>query len=84
MTNRSFFVRACWDDEAKVYYSESDIHGLHIEAATIEEFEEIMQEVAPELIINNHVTAEEMSSTPFKNLIPSILWNRPDPELACA
>lgn len=84
MANLSFFIRACWDDEAKVFYSESDIKGLHIEAATIEEFEEIMHDVAAELIISNHVTPEAISSTPFKDLIPSIFWNRPDPETVCA
>ena len=54
MQKRSFFVRARWDAEAKVFYSESDIDGLHIEADTVEEFEPIMLQLAPELIAANH------------------------------
>ena len=47
-------VRAVWDAQAEVFYSESDIEGLHIEAATLDEFEAIMLDVAPELIMVNH------------------------------
>ena len=36
----NFFVKAVWDEEAKVFYSDSDIVGLHIEAETIEGFRE--------------------------------------------
>ena len=75
---RSFFVRARWDDEAKVFYSDSDIDGFHIEAATVEEFEALMLEVAPELILSNHYNASELADTPLKDLVPAILWQRPD------
>ena len=51
----NFFVKAVWDEEAKVFYSDSDIVGLHIEAETIEEFREILVDIAPELIPANHV-----------------------------
>lgn len=51
---RSFFVRAIWDDEAKVFYSESDIDGLHIEAPTMEVFEEVVLDVAADMIAANH------------------------------
>jgi hypothetical protein len=54
---RNFSVEAIWDAEAKVYISRSDIVGLHIEAATIEEFEEVLHDVATELIVANHLTA---------------------------
>ncbi|RIJ21561.1 DUF1902 domain-containing protein [Henriciella barbarensis] len=84
MLQRSFFVRACWDEEAKVFYSESDIEGLHIETETIAEFEEIMRASAIELIIANHVSPQEMSSTPMKDLVPSIFWQPPQGELVCA
>lgn len=47
-------VKAVWDAEAEVFYSESDIEGLHIEAATLDEFEAIMLDAAPELIMVNH------------------------------
>ena len=49
----SFFVKAVWDAEAGVFYSDSNIIGLHIEAETIEEFCEIMADLAPELILAN-------------------------------
>ena len=46
----NFLVKAVWDEEARVFYSDSDIVGLHIEAETLEEFREIMVDIAPELI----------------------------------
>lgn len=58
---RTFFVKAIWDDEASVFVSESDIIGLHIETATIEDFEMVMNEVEIELIVANHFTAPEMA-----------------------
>ena len=51
---RTFSVKAIWDDEAQVFYARSDIEGLHIEAASLDEFEEIMLDAAPELILANH------------------------------
>ena len=47
------FVKALWDDEEQVYYSESNIPGLFIEATSLGDFEEILFDVAPELIIEN-------------------------------
>lgn len=77
---RTFKVTAVWDVDAKVFYSQSDIEGLHIEAADLDEFEEIMMDVAPELIIANHRTAPEIAEHSFKDLIPAILWQRPETE----
>ena len=74
---KAFFVRAIWDEEAKVFYSESDISGLHIEVDTIEEFEEVMHDLAVDMITANHISAREMASRPFRDLIPAILWQRP-------
>lgn len=54
---RVFTVEAIWDEEAKVFYSESDISGLHIETRTLEEFEEVMNDVTAELIVANHMRA---------------------------
>ena len=51
---RTSSVKAIWDDEAQVFYAQSDIEGLHIEAASLDEFEEIMLDAAPELIMANH------------------------------
>ncbi len=74
---RTFHIRAVWDGEAKVFISESDIEGLHIEAATLGAFEDIMNEVAVEIIMANHVTAAELASTPLRDLVPAIVWERP-------
>ena len=70
---KTFEITACWDDEAKVFYSKSDIIGLHIETKTIEEFEEVMRDVAVDLIFANHVTKSELESMPVKQLVPAIL-----------
>ncbi|MCI5073489.1 DUF1902 domain-containing protein [Oricola sp.] len=74
---RTFSVTARWDEEAKVFYSESDIVGLHIEAKTIAEFEEIMRDTAAELVIANHMTVPELASLPIKDLVPTIVWQPP-------
>lgn len=79
---RSFFVKAVWDDEAQVYLSESDIIGLHIEAETVDEFEAIMRDVATDLVIANHISNDQLDSVPLRDLIPTIVWERPNPELA--
>lgn len=84
MNKRTFFVRACWDDEAKVFYAESDIEGLHIEAATLDEFEDVMMDVAVDLVVANHVSAEDLAERPLKELVPAILWQRPERDPACA
>ncbi len=74
---RTFFIKAVWDAEAGVFYSESDIEGLHIEARTIDEFEDVMRENAVEMIVSNHISKDELASKPLKELIPGILWQRP-------
>ena len=83
MPRRAFYVRAHWDDEAEVFYSESDIEGLHIEAATIEEFVEVMNAIAGDLIVANHIPPEEFGERPFKDLLPNIFWETP-PKAAIA
>ena len=59
---RSFSVKAVWDSEAGVYVSKSDIIGLHIEAATVEEFEAIMRDVATDLVIANYISSDQLKS----------------------
>lgn len=81
---RTFTVKALWDEEAKVFISESDIIGLHIEADTIEKFEEIMQDMAVEFIIQNHLSAPEIASKSIRDLVPAILWQRPEANVAFA
>jgi len=70
---RTFSVKAIWDDEAQVFYAQSDIEGLRIEAASLDEFEEIMLDAAPELIMANHRSAFEIAEHALKDLIPAIL-----------
>ena len=41
MTKLTFTVKAVWDEDLKIFFSESDIIGLHIEAKTLEEFKKI-------------------------------------------
>ena len=81
---QTFRVKAVWDAEAEVFYSESDIEGLHIEAATLDEFEAIMLDVAPELIMVNHRSTSELVEHSLKELIPAIVWQRPNTEKAVA
>ena len=71
---RKYLVTALWDPDAHiVFYSESDIEGLHIEADTMEEFEAVMVELAPDLIIANHLSPDELVEVPLRELIPSIV-----------
>ena len=76
---RTFTISAHWDADVKRWYSESDIVGLHIEAATLEEFESVMRELAVEMIFANHFDAASLSDKPIGELVPAILWKRPEP-----
>jgi hypothetical protein len=58
---RTFYVKALWDDEAEVWYSETDTEGLFIEAVTLGEFEDIMPELARDMIFSNHNTGPEFA-----------------------
>ena len=77
MAKRMYSITAHWDDEANVFYSVSDIIGLHIEASTIDEFEAIMMDLAPGLVIANHVSKDELASLAPEDIIPANLWQRP-------
>lgn len=56
------------DDEARLlrdrdlgrrssgFYSRSDIRGLYIEAETLDEFESLVVDLAPDLIVENHLS----------------------------
>ena len=82
MKRRVFSVEALWDEEAKVFYSESDIDGLHIEAKTMKEFEKIMLELAPDLILANHFSQHDSSKVPLADIIPA--FSLKIPQGACA
>ena len=70
---RMYSVTAVWDEEAEVFYCESDIEGLHIEAATLKEFQNLIAEHAPELIIANHLKPRDIARMSLGDLIPAIL-----------
>jgi Domain of unknown function (DUF1902) len=74
---RTFYVKALWDDEAKVWYSESDIFGLHIETKTLEEFEDIMPDLARDMIFANHNSADELASKSPEELFATVTWIPP-------
>jgi hypothetical protein len=81
---RTFFVKAVWDAEASVFYSESDIDGLHIEAPTVDAFEDVLFDAAVDLIVANHMSAIDLADKPLRDLIPAILWERPSTVPAAA
>jgi len=81
---RTFYVRAIWDEEAQVYYSETDIFGLNIETKALDEFEEVMNALALELIMNNHLETHDLVSKPLRDWVPTIIWQRPLEKAAAA
>lgn len=76
MSRRIFKVTAVWDEDARIFYSQSDIEGLHIEAETLEEFEELLLDLGPEMALANHLIPEN-SGRPLSELVPAIVWQRP-------
>ena len=84
MKKRGFFVKAIWDENAGVFYSESDIVGLHIEAKTLDEFEEIMEENAADLVVANHIKPQEIEKSKIADLIPTVFWGRGDADMVSA
>ncbi|MBK5962376.1 hypothetical protein CCR97_29920 [Rhodoplanes elegans] len=54
----SFTVTATWDADAGVFYSQSDVPGLHIEAETFDAFLELVRDLAPEMIADNRPDIE--------------------------
>ena len=49
----AYHVQANWDAEAGVWVSQSNIPGLVVEAATLAEFVELVETLAPELLADN-------------------------------
>jgi hypothetical protein len=74
---RTFFVKALWDAEAKVWYSETDIEGLFIETRHLAEFEEIIPELARDMIIANHNTLPELATKSPEELFAMVTWIPP-------
>jgi hypothetical protein len=48
-----YHVQADWDAEARVWVSTSNIPGLVVEADSLPEFIELVQALAPELLVDN-------------------------------
>jgi len=84
MEKLTFYVNAIWDADAGVFYSESDIVGLHIEAETLAEFEEIFAELGRQLILENHLTKRDLTQRSIMDLIPSIVFRAPQADGAVA
>ena len=53
-----YYVRAEWDAEANTFISVTNIPGLNVEAGTLSEFLEIVEELAPAMLEAN-VPAED-------------------------
>lgn len=53
-----FTVKAVWDAENRIFVSESNIKGLHIETETIEEFGEVINDIAGDMLASNHLEWE--------------------------
>ncbi|GGK35487.1 DUF1902 domain-containing protein [Salinarimonas ramus] len=77
MSNRRFTVRTVYDPDAGVFYTKSDIVGLHVEARTLDEVEALVLELAPDLIVANHMTKPDLIGRPLADLIPMIVLERP-------
>lgn len=56
--SHTFNVTALWDDEAKVFTSQSDVPGLVVEAETFEEFVSLVEALGPELLEANLPTSK--------------------------
>lgn len=50
---KTYHVKAVWDGEAEVFFAETDIPGLHVEAATMADFVQAVEELAPQMIEAN-------------------------------
>ena len=62
-SDKAYTVRAHWDDEAQVWYAESDdVPGLATGADTLEALVEKLKIVVPELLEENHLLGPSESS----------------------
>ena len=75
---RTFYVKAIWDEVASIWISETDIEGLFINAKDLNEFEDIVNEFAGELVLENHWKHENIPAAVIGKTVPIIMWQRPD------
>ncbi|HEV7228002.1 DUF1902 domain-containing protein [Brevundimonas sp.] len=50
---QQFYVKALWDADASVWFSETDIPGLVLQTETLAEFEDLIRHFAPDLLASN-------------------------------
>ena len=81
---RTFYVKALWDEDAKVWYSETDIEGLFIETKTLDEFQDIMPELAREMIFANHTPHLDEATVAPQDLFATVTWIPPSPAASAA
>ena len=54
----TFRVEPAWHEKAQVFYTAyTEVEGLFIEAATLEEFREVILDMTPDLLRDNHMDA---------------------------
>ena len=52
----SFRVEPAWHEKAQVFYTAyTEVEGLFIEAATLDEFRKVILDMAPDLLRDNHM-----------------------------
>lgn len=77
MSNREYVVVAGWDAEAEVWIVESsDIPGLFIEAETLDQFREVVEDVAAELLEAN-TDIGDASGVPVFVKLPASIQPKP-------
>jgi hypothetical protein len=52
-TPKSFYVTAHWDAEANVFCSRTNIPGLVVETETFDQFVEVVNDLAPDVLAAN-------------------------------
>jgi predicted RNase H-like HicB family nuclease len=74
---QAFFVKAEWDDEAKIWFvSKSDVPGLNAEAETPEEMLNVLSELIPELLAANGVIESGESGIPYSLMFDNLKAER--------
>jgi Uncharacterised protein family (UPF0150). len=75
-TKKPFFIRAEWDEEARVWVATSeDVPGLATEAETVEDLIEKLRGLIPELLEANGISLDqevpfEVLSRRFESALP--------------
>jgi predicted RNase H-like HicB family nuclease len=75
-TKKPFFIRAEWDEEARVWVATSeDVPGLATEAETVEDLVEKLRGMIPELLEANGISLDqevpfEVLSRRFESALP--------------